>query len=89
MSEDEREQLQTQGQQKMIELQNLHQSAQRKLNKGQQEILQVMEPKLKQAVETVAERENLDMVLNAQAVVYVKSDMDITEAVTKQLNSMK
>ncbi|HAD63825.1 MAG TPA: hypothetical protein DD399_09385, partial [Alcanivorax sp.] len=59
------------------------------LNKGQQEILQVMEPKLKQAVETVAERENLDMVLNAQAVVYVKSDMDITEAVTKQLNSMK
>ena len=89
MSEDEREPLQTQGQQKMIELQNLRQSAQRKLNKGQQEILQVMEPKLKQAVETVAERENLDMVLNAQAVVYVKSDMDITEAVTKQLNSMK
>tara|TARA_R100001369_G_scaffold21139_1_gene38545 strand:- start:145 stop:639 length:495 start_codon:yes stop_codon:yes gene_type:complete len=89
MSEDEREQLQTQGQQKMIELQNLRQSAQRKLNKCQQEILQVMEPKLKQAVETVAERENLDMVLNAQAVVYVKSDMDITEAVTKQLNSMK
>ncbi|HCE40105.1 MAG: hypothetical protein CL551_07425 [Alcanivorax sp.] len=89
MSEDERSQLQTQGQQKMIELQNLRQSAQRKLNKGQQEILQVMEPKLKQAVETVAERENLDMVLNAQAVVYVKSDMDITEAVTKQLNAMK
>ncbi len=89
MSEDEREQLQTQGQQKMIELQNLRQSAQRKLNKGQQEILQVMEPKPKQAVETVAERENLDMVLNAQALVYVKSDMDITEAVTKQLNSMK
>ncbi|HEX5678879.1 MAG TPA: OmpH family outer membrane protein [Alcanivorax sp.] len=89
MSEDERGQLQTQGQQKMIELQNLRQSAQRKLNKGQQEILQVMEPKLKQAVETVAERENLDMVLNAQAVVYVKSDMDITEAVTKQLNTMK
>ena len=89
VTEDEREQLQTQGQQKMIELQNLRQSAQRKLNKGQQEILQVMEPKLKQAVETVAERENLDMVLNAQAVVYVKSDMDITEAVTKQLNSMK
>ncbi len=89
MSEAERSQLQTQGQQKMIELQNLRQSAQRKLNKGQQEILQVMEPKLKQAVETVAERENLDMVLNAQAVVYVKSDMDITEAVTKQLNAMK
>lgn len=88
MSEDEREQLQSQGQQKMVELQNLRQSAQRKLNKGQQEILEVMEPKLKRAVETVAERENLEMVLNAQAVVYVKSDMDITEAVTKQLNSM-
>lgn len=89
MSEDERSQLQTRGQQKMIELQSLRQSAQRKLNKGQQDILKVMEPKLKQAVETVAERENLDMVVNAQAVVYVKSDMDITEAVTEQLNSMK
>ena len=89
MSEDERQDLQTQGQQKMIELQNLRQSAQRKLNKGQQEILQVMEPKLKQAVETVAERENLDVVMNAQAVVYVQSNMDITDAVTQQLNKMK
>ncbi|GAA5128041.1 OmpH family outer membrane protein [Alloalcanivorax gelatiniphagus] len=89
MSEDERQDLQTKGQQKMIELQNLRQSAQRKLNKGQQEILEVMEPKLKQAVETVAERENLDVVMNAQAVVYVQSNMDITGAVTKQLNSMK
>ena len=89
MSEDERQDLQTQGQQKMIELQNLRQSAQRKLNKGQQEILEVMEPKLKQAVETVAERENLDVVMNAQAVVYVQSNMDITDAVTQQLNKMK
>ena len=89
MSEDQRQDLQTQGQQKMIALQNLRKSAQRKMGKGQQEILDVMEPKLKQAVETVAERENLDLVVNAQAVVYVQSDMDITEAVTKQLNAMK
>jgi outer membrane protein len=89
MSEDDRQSLQTQGQQKMIELQNLRQSAQRKLGKGQQEILQVMEPKLKQAVEDIAKRENLDIVINAQAVVYVKPDMDITDAVTGQLNKMK
>ena len=89
MGEDERQELQTQGQQKMIELQNLRQSAQRKMNKGQQEILEVMEPKLKQAVETVAERENLGIVMNAQAVVYMRSDMDITDAVTQQLNGMK
>ena len=78
MSEDEREQLQTQGQQKMIELQNLRQSAQRKLNKGQQEILQVMEPKLKQAVETVAERENLDMVLSQASDYFIELSCLVT-----------
>ncbi|WP_101675199.1 OmpH family outer membrane protein [Alloalcanivorax mobilis] len=89
MSEDDRQNLQTQGQQKMIELQNLRQSAQRKLAKGQQEILQVMEPKLKQAVQNIANREGLDMVINAQAVVFTKPDLDITDAVTDQLNKMK
>src|SRR5699024_7065868 len=47
MSEDDRQSLKTKGQQKMIELRNLQQSAQRKMGKGQQEILKVMEPKLK------------------------------------------
>lgn len=89
MSEDDRQNLQAQGQQKMIELQNLRQSAQRKLGKGQQDILEVMEPKLKQAVENIAKQQGLDMVMNAQAVVYVQSDMDITDAVTDQLNKMK
>jgi outer membrane protein len=48
-----------------------------------------MQPKLKTAMEAVAKREKLDVVLNAQAVMYTKPDLDITEAVGKQLNSMK
>lgn len=90
MGEDERQRLQTQGQQKMIEVQNLRQSAQKKLGRGQQEILDVMEPKLREAVEAVAKKRNLDMVLNGQAVVYLKGDEpDITKDVTQQLNRMK
>lgn len=89
MSDDDRSNLQTKGQQKMIELRNLQQTAQRKMNKGQQEILKVMEPKLKKAVDTVAARHHLDLVVNAQAVIFAKDGMDITNEVAKQLNAMK
>lgn len=89
MSEDDRQNLKTKGQQKMIELRNLQQSAQRKMGKGQEAILKVMEPKLKKAVDAVAEKHHLDLVVNAQAVVYAKDGMDITDEVSKQLNNMK
>ncbi len=89
MSEDDRQNLKTKGQQKMIELRNLQQSAQRKMGKGQEAILKFMEPKLKKAVDAVAERHHLDLVVNAQAVVYAKDSLDITSEVSKQLNNMK
>lgn len=89
MSDDDRQNLQTKGQQKMIELRNLQQSAQRKMSKGQQAILKVMEPKLKKAVDAVADEHHLDLVVNAQAVIFAKDGMDITDEVSKKLNKMK
>ncbi len=70
MSSEQQEQMQTEGQQKMIEIQSLQR-------------------KLQSAVAEVAKKENLDLVVSAQAVIYTKPDLDITEAVTKQLNKMK
>ncbi len=89
MSADQQETLKTQGQQKMIEIQSLQRKLQKRANEAQREILEEMQPKLKTAMEAVAKREKLDVVLNAQAVMYTKPDLDITEAVGKQLNSMK
>ena len=89
MSADQQDTLKTQGQQKMIEIQSLQRKLQKRSNEAQREILEEMQPKLKTAMEAVAKREKLDVVLNAQAVMYTKPDLDITEAVGKQLNSMK
>lgn len=88
MSEDARESLQTKGQKKVIELRSLQQTAQRKMSKGQQEILKVMEPKLRKAVDSVAESRGLDLVINAQAVVYAGDEVNITDEVAAQLNAM-
>ena len=89
MSADQQDTLKTQGQQKMIEIQSLQRKLQKRANEAQREILEEMQPKLKTAMEAVAKREKLEVVLNAQAVMYTKPDLDITEAVGKQLNSMK
>lgn len=89
MSADQQDTLKTQGQQKMIEIQSLQRKLQKRANEAQRDILEEMQPKLKTAMEAVAKREKLDVVLNAQAVMYTKPDLDITEAVGKQLNSMK
>ena len=89
MSSDQQEQMQTEGQQKMIEIQSLQRKLQKRANDAQRELLQEMEPKLQSAVAEVAKKENLDLVVSAQAVIYTKPDLDITEAVTKQLNKMK
>lgn len=89
MSADEQEKLRTEGQQKVIEIQSLQRKLQKRAGDAQRELLEEMQPKLQQAVSAVAKKENLDMVVNAQAVIFVKPDLDITEAVTQQLNKSK
>ncbi|MDX1805239.1 MAG: OmpH family outer membrane protein [Alcanivorax sp.] len=89
MSSDKVDELRTQGQQKVIRLKSLQHKLQKKSSEGQRAILEEMQPKLQQAVEKIAKQKNLDLVVNAQAVIYAQDGMDITAEVSKQLNKMK
>ena len=52
--------------------------------------MEEMGPKFQQAIEQVAKDKKLDLVINAQAAVYVGDNaVDVTEAVSQQLNKMK
>ena len=87
MSSEQQEQMQTEGQQKMIEIQSL----QRKLacQRCPARTAAGNGTQTASAVAEVAKKENLDLVVSAQAVIYTKPDLDITEAVTGQPNKMK
>ncbi|MBZ2188395.1 OmpH family outer membrane protein [Alcanivorax sp. JB21] len=86
MSRQEREKLTDDREAKGLEFQTLQQSLQRRVNNDRQELLESMEPKLLQAIEAVAQARGLDMVISAQAMVYVKPELDITRDVTQRLN---
>lgn len=86
MSRQEREKLTDDREAKGLEFQTLQQSLQRRVNNDRQELLESMEPKLLEAIEAVAKARGLDMVVSAQAMVYVKPELDITREVTQRLN---
>lgn len=88
MSRQEREKLTDDREAKGLEFQTLQQSLQRRVNNDRQELLESMEPKLLQAIEAVAQARGLDMVVSAQAMVYVKPELDITSDVTQRLNQL-
>lgn len=88
MSQQQRQQLQAEGQAKMQQMQGLQQNLQRQAQQQQQEILQAIEPRLVEAIEKIAEEKDLDMVINAQAMIYIHPDreLDITDEVVQRLN---
>lgn len=87
MSQDEVDDLRTDAQQQMIEIKSLQRKLQKKSEEGQREIMNEMGPKLQAAVEKIAKQKGLDVVVNAQAVVYAQDGLDITDAVSDQLNN--
>ncbi|MCK0152666.1 OmpH family outer membrane protein [Alcanivorax sp. S6407] len=90
LSADQQEEMKTRGQQKMIEIQSLQRKLQGRAEATQREVMEDMGPKFQQAIEAVAKDKKLDLVINAQAAVYVgENAMDVTEAVSQQLNKMK
>ena len=88
LSEQQRQQLAAEGQAKAQELQQLQQGLQQQAQQQQQAILEAIEPKLIEAIEAIATEKDLDMVINAQAMIYVHPDreLDITEEVIRRLN---
>ncbi len=88
MSQQQRQQLQAEGQAKMQQMQGLQQNLQRQAQQQQQQILQAIEPKLVDAIEKIAQEKDLDMVINAQAMMYTHPDrkLDITDEVIQRIN---
>lgn len=74
---------------KMFEFRSLQQTVQKRVSEDQQELLEIMRPKFELAVGTVASEQGFDLVLNKQAALFADSALDITQAVTQKINSMK
>ncbi|MGB2246925.1 MAG: OmpH family outer membrane protein [Alcanivorax sediminis] len=90
LSPDQQEEMSTRGKQKMLEIQSLQRKLQGRAEAAQREVMEDMGPKFQQAIEQVAKDKKLDLVINAQAAVYVgENAVDVTEAVSQQLNKMK
>ncbi|MZR61938.1 OmpH family outer membrane protein [Alcanivorax sp. DP30] len=90
LSPEQQEEMSTKGQQKMIEIKSLQRKLQGRAQATEREVMEEMGPKFQQAIEQVAKDKKLDLVINAQAAVYVGDNaVDVTEAVSQQLNKMK
>jgi len=55
------------------------------MNKMQQDETQKVNEKIKKAIDAVAAKQGYDLVLGAQAAVYAKPELNLTDAVIKQL----
>jgi outer membrane protein len=88
MSKKEKDQKQDSFTTKNMEFQSLKQMIDKRVKDDQKDVLETIQPKLEQAVEDLAKAKNIDVVVNARAVLYAKPDLDITKAVTDALNKM-
>lgn len=89
MSRDERNRLTEEGEAKSVEFQALQQTLQRRVNTDRQDLMESMEPKVVRAIEDIAGEMGLDMVISAQAAIYIKPELDITKQVIQRLNRNK
>ena len=89
MSKDEQNKLADERDSKMIEFQSLQQVLEKRVQQDRQELIQLMEPKLEQAVAELANDAGFDLVINGQAALFHKGGVDITEQVTQKINQMK
>jgi len=89
MSKSERNKLNDEREEKGFRFQTMQQSINRRVEEDRQELLEEMEPILLRAIEEVAKAKKVDMVISANAVVYGKPEIDITNDVTKRINQLK
>lgn len=88
MSKDEKSKAQDSFTTKNMEFQSLKQLIQKRVQDDQQDVLETIQPKLEQAVNQFAKDHKIDVVINAQAILFTKPDLDITKAITESLNKM-
>lgn len=86
MNESEREDLQSRFEKKVQEYQQRRARFQQAVNQRQQQFLQQSRPAVDAAMETLLEEHDLDIVIPAEAVIYAKPDLDLTDEMIELLN---
>ena len=89
MSKEQQKQLSDEHDAKMLDFRSRQKLAQKRIESDRQEMLQLMEPRLKKAVEAVAKEGKYDLVITGQAVLYAGDETDITRQVTQKMNQIK
>lgn len=89
LGQTELERLELEFRQKAREFETQSRQLNQEMAKADREMLEQLKPKLNQAVETVIQAGNYDLVIDRSAVVDVKPNLDITRQVIERLNSMR
>jgi outer membrane protein len=89
MSDAEKRKLQKEIEDKQIDYQFRVNKFQKTVNERQQEILSQMAPKLDAVLQDIITKEQYDLVIHRQNVVYINAKYDITAQVTEMLNQKK
>ncbi len=86
MSDSERERLSEELEAKVQEFQQRGGQFEQAVNQHQQQFLQQQRPLIDDVMEKLLEEHDLDLILPAEAVIYVKPDYDLTEEMIERLN---
>ncbi|ODC04243.1 hypothetical protein BFW38_12590 [Terasakiispira papahanaumokuakeensis] len=86
MSEDDKRNLQQEIRDQSQEYQFLVNKLQKSRQERRQRIVEQYRPQLEAAVQAVLKSEDIDLLLDRQAVTFAKPDLDITQQVADQLN---
>jgi outer membrane protein len=89
MSDAEKRKLQKEIEDKQIDYQFRVNKFQKTVNERQQEILSQMAPKLDAVLQDIIAKDQYDLVIHRQNVVYINAKYDITAQVTELLNQKK
>lgn len=88
LSEDELRQLNSDAEEKQVQMQVIAERLQNAWNQRQQQFIESQRQFLGQAIEAVVQEGSYDIVLNAEAVAYFNNSFDITALVTAKLNEL-
>lgn len=89
MSSEQQKSMSDQRDAKMLDFRSRQQLAQKRLEQDRDEMLSVMEPRLKQAIDKIAAEGKYDLIITRQAVLYAAEQTDVTRQVTQIMNQMK
>lgn len=89
MSSEQQKSMSDQRDAKMLDFRSRQQLAQKRMEQDRDEMLSVMEPRLKQAIDKIATEGKYDLIITRQAVLYAAEPTDVTTQVTQIMNQMK